>query len=170
MEASSKPRKSAEVRREEILVVAIAHFARQGYHGTSTEAVAREAGISQPYLFRLFRTKRELFTACHERACEQVRDVFRRAAGSAPPEERIERMGQAYVDELLPDRNAILMQMQGYVTSEPEIRALARTRWLELVREVSELTGADQQALRDFFASGMLLNVMAALELDPKDL
>ena len=40
------------------------HFAIGGYNGTSTEAIAREAGISQPYLFRLFRTKKELFIAC----------------------------------------------------------------------------------------------------------
>ena len=51
-------RKSAEERREEILAIALRHFADGGYHGTSTEAIAREAGISQPYLFRLFRTKK----------------------------------------------------------------------------------------------------------------
>ena len=59
-------RKSAEVRREEIIEIALRHFAEGGYHGTSTEAIAREAGISQPYLFRLFRTKRELFLACSD--------------------------------------------------------------------------------------------------------
>ena len=58
--AATRTRKSAEVRREEILAVALRHFAIGGFHGTSTEAIAREAGISQPYLFRLFRTKREL--------------------------------------------------------------------------------------------------------------
>jgi AcrR family transcriptional regulator len=51
-------RKSAEERREEIVRIAIEHFALGGYNGTSTEAIARDAGISQPYLFRLFRTKR----------------------------------------------------------------------------------------------------------------
>ena len=77
-------RKSAEVRREEILAVAMEHFAEGGYHGTSTEVIAKEAGISQPYLFRLFRTKRELFLACDDRACEKVIDAFRRAAAAAP--------------------------------------------------------------------------------------
>jgi AcrR family transcriptional regulator len=60
-------RKSADERREEILEIAIEHFAVGGYHGTSTEVIAKEAGISQPYLFRLFRTKRELFLACNTR-------------------------------------------------------------------------------------------------------
>ena len=75
-------RKSAEERREEILEVAVRHFAIGGLHGTSTEAIAREAGISQPYLFRLFHTKKELFVACVDRANVRVRDAFRRAAHS----------------------------------------------------------------------------------------
>ena len=65
MAVEPRVRKSAEERREEILAVAHPPLRRSGgYHGTSTEAIAREAGISQPYLFRLFRTKQELFLAC----------------------------------------------------------------------------------------------------------
>ena len=40
-----------------------AAFARGGLHGTSTEEIAEAAGISQPYLFRLFGTKKRLFVA-----------------------------------------------------------------------------------------------------------
>ena len=97
--------------------MALRHFAIGGLHGTSTEAIAREAGISQPYLFRLFRTKKELFLACVDRADGKVSEVFRRAAAEAPEGERLKAMGQAYIDELLPDRHAVLMQMQGYVAS-----------------------------------------------------
>src|SRR5919197_6216499 len=103
--AEPRTRKSAEERREEILAVAIRHFAEGGYHGTSTEAIAREAGISQPYLFRLFRTKRELFLACVDRCYAGVAQVFREAAAGLPPEERLEAMGRAYVERLLPDRH-----------------------------------------------------------------
>jgi hypothetical protein len=59
--AATTRRKSAEERREEILAIAIEHFAASGFRGTSTAVIAREAGISHPYLFRLFRTKKELF-------------------------------------------------------------------------------------------------------------
>ena len=83
MAAAPTRRKSAEERREEILAVGLEHFAAGGYHGTSTEVIAREAGISQPYLFRLFRTKKELFLACNDRACGKVLDGFRRAAATA---------------------------------------------------------------------------------------
>ena len=96
------PRKSAEERREDILAIALEHFALGGYHGTSTETIAREAGISQPYLFRLFRTKRELFLACNERHHRYLEDVFRRAAETAPEGEKLAAMGRAYTEELLP--------------------------------------------------------------------
>ena len=92
MAAEPRVRKSADERREDILAVALRHFAIGGLHGTSTEAIAREAGISQPYLFRLFHTKKELFLACVDRADGKVSDVFRRAAANAPAGERLQAM------------------------------------------------------------------------------
>jgi AcrR family transcriptional regulator len=65
-------RKSAEVRREEILEAAVKEFAYGGLHGTSTERIAQRAGISQPYLFRLFGTKKELFIAANQRCFGRV--------------------------------------------------------------------------------------------------
>jgi AcrR family transcriptional regulator len=160
-------RKSADERREEILAVAVRHFAEGGYHGTSTEVIAKEAGISQPYLFRLFRTKRELFLACNDRACEKVIDAFRRAAAAAPDDEKLQAMGRAYVDELLPDRHAILMMMQGYAaTSDPAIQEHVRERYGDVVSHVAELSGGDAEEVWRFFASGMLLNIVAALGLE----
>ena len=167
MAAEPRTRRSAEQRREEILAVAIRHFAIGGFHGTSTDGIAREAGISQPYLFRLFRTKRELFLACCDRADVQLLGVFRRAAeGKATPEERLHAMGRAYVDELLPDRHAILMQMQGYVASvDPEVQAHVRDAFGRVVAEVTQLSGAAPEDVWTFFSHGMLLNVTAALDL-----
>jgi AcrR family transcriptional regulator len=163
-------RKSAEVRREEILAVAMEHFAEGGYHGTSTEVIAKQSGISQPYLFRLFRTKRELFLACNDRACEKVLDAFRRAASDAPEGEKLHAMGHAYVTELLPDRHAILMMMQGYAAvADPEIQEHVRDRYGDVVSEVAELAGAAPDEVWSFFATGMLLNLVAALDLEGSD-
>lgn len=164
---TGRTRKSAEERREEVLSVAIEQFAIGGYRGTSTEAIARDAGISQPYLFRLFRTKRELFLACHDRTREKLIGVFRAAAArAAAPEERLHEMGRAYVEELLPDRHAILMQMQAYVASaDPEIQAHVRRAYGETVAEVTALSGAAPEEVWTFFSHGMLLNVTAALDL-----
>jgi AcrR family transcriptional regulator len=166
MAVEPRARKSAEERREEILAVALRHFAIGGYHGTSTEGIAREAGISQPYLFRLFRTKKELFLACTDRADDKVREVFLRAAKSAPEGEVLKTIGRAYIEELLPDRHAVLMQMQGYAaTSDPEIQAHVRACYGRLVADVARLSGATPEDVWTFFAHGMLLNVTAALDL-----
>src|SRR6476659_3010319 len=121
MAVEQRIRKSAEERREEILEVAVRHFAIGGLHRTSTEAIAREAGISQPYLFRLFKTKRELFLACVERCYGGVWKVFQEAVEGVPAEERLMAMGHAYEQRLLPDRHALRFQMQAYaVASDPQ--------------------------------------------------
>ena len=53
-------------RRADIVDAAIVEFAKRGLEGTSTYDIARRAGISQPYLFRLFGTKKGLFKAATE--------------------------------------------------------------------------------------------------------
>jgi AcrR family transcriptional regulator len=160
-------RKSAAERREEIVSVAVEHFALGGYHGTSTEAIAREAGISQPYLFRLFGTKKDLFLACEDRHHDFLEAVFRRAAEAAAPAERLDAMGRAYIEELLPDRHALRFQMQSYAAcADPDIRAHVRRRYGELVRVVADLGGVSVGEVWNFFAAGMLLNVVATLELE----
>ncbi len=60
-----------------MLAAAIRAFARTGYSGTSTDVVAREAGVSQPYVVRMFGTKHELFLAAFEQATDRIRDAFR---------------------------------------------------------------------------------------------
>jgi AcrR family transcriptional regulator len=159
-------RRSAEDRREEIVGIAFRHFAEGGYHGTSTEAIAREGGISQPYLFRLFKTKRELFLACVERCYAGVTRVFEEAVVGVPHEQRLEAMGRAYTERLLPDRHALRFQMQAYaVASDPQFQDAVRSGYGALVRTVAGLAGVSLKDTWDFFSHGMLLNVVAALDL-----
>ena len=165
MAAPTKTRKSAEVRREEIVAAAFEHFAVSGYNGASTDAIARDAGISQPYLFRLFGTKRDLFLACQDLSHARIRSTFERACEGVPREERLGAMGQAYVG-LLQDRQALLFQMQSYAAcSDPEIQACVRGSYGELVELVTRLAGAEDHEVWTFFAHGMLLNVIASLDL-----
>jgi AcrR family transcriptional regulator len=159
-------RRSAEERRPEIVEIAMRHFARGGYHGTSTEAIAKEAGISQPYLFRLFGTKRELFLACCARARQRIGETFRAAAASAPEGERFSAMGHAYVD-LIDDRDLLLFHMQMYAAcSDPVIQEAVRAGYAELVEMVMSLTSAGPEEVWSFFSTGMLLNVIASLDLE----
>jgi AcrR family transcriptional regulator len=159
------PRLTAEQRRVELLEAAASEFAIAGFHGTSTETIARRAGISHAYLFRLFPTKKDLFLAIAQRCFERTRDVFRSAAEATPErEQRLHAMGDAYV-ELLGDRELLLLQMQLYAAcSDPEIRDVARSGYDQLRREVAELSGAPPEEIYSFFAAGMLLNVAAAMD------
>jgi AcrR family transcriptional regulator len=162
---STRTRKTADERRSEIVALAMEQFAQGGYRGTSTEAIARRAGISQPYLFRLFKTKRELFLACHELCDRRIVETFRRAAASAPRGDELPTMGKAYV-ELLQDRTMLLFQMQSYAAcADPVIQESVRAGYGEIVREVTRLSGAEPERIWQFFAHGMLLNVVASLDL-----
>ena len=163
--ATTGARLSAEQRRAELLEAAASEFAITGFHGTSTEVIARRAGISHAYLFRLFPTKKELFLAIAHRCFERTRDVFRAAAEATPErDQRLHAMGAAYI-ELLGDRELLLLQMQLYAAcSDTEIRAVVRSGYDQLRREVAELSGAPPDELYSFFAAGMLLNVAAAMD------
>jgi AcrR family transcriptional regulator len=162
---ATRTRKSAEERREEIVALAIGQFALAGYRGTSTDAIAREAGISQPYLFRLFKTKRELFMACYDVSHERILGTFQSAARGVSGADVLPAMGKAYV-ELLADKTQLLFQMQAYAAcSDPVIQARVRECYGEVVREVTRLSGAAPEEIFQFFSHGMLLNVIASLDL-----
>ena len=160
-----KRRMSAEERRAAVLEVAVAEFARTGLHGTSTEKIAAGAGISHPYLFRLFRTKKELFVECMHLCHERLHETFTRAAETAPEGEKLAAMGHAYVD-LLGDREMLQLQLQMYAAcDDPEVRAVASKGYAELWQLVGRLSGAPEDDVRAFFATGMLLNMAAAMDL-----
>jgi AcrR family transcriptional regulator len=165
----TKQRMPAAERRELVLDAAVAEFAVHGLAGTSTEDVARRAGISQPYLFRLFPTKKALFLALVDRCFQRVRDTFIAAAGDSTGEEALTAMADAY-ERLLDDRILLLLQMQAYAAcDDPEIRAATRAGFKKLWELVERLTGLPFQTVVDFFAVGMLMNVAAAMDLPAVD-
>ena len=162
---------TAESRREDVLAAAQEHFAIKGYWGTPTTDIAKAAGISQAYLFRLFPTKQELFIAVVERCMGAVRESFEHAAAphAGDPEAMFEAMGRRYAD-LLDDRTMLLAQLQAYsACSDPKIRPAVQRHYGKLVDMVRESTGADDERVSSFFAKGLLLTVIAAMgahELD----
>ena len=85
----STERKSKDERREDILDAAIAEFAAKGLHGASTDEIARLAGISQPYVFRLFGTKKELYLAVIARCFRETLEIFQRVAEGKRGEEAL---------------------------------------------------------------------------------
>jgi AcrR family transcriptional regulator len=165
MAAVTRERMTADERREIVIETALSEFAVSGLHGTSTEAVARRAGISQPYLFRLFPTKKGLFLALVERCFRRVEGAFTAAAGNLTGEEALAAMGRAY-ELLLEDRTLLLLQMQAYAAcDDPEIRAATRAGYKRLWVLVERVTGLPFEQVVEFFAMGMLMNVAAAMDL-----
>lgn len=158
-------RLTADERRAEILGVAIEEFAARGFHGTSTEEIARKAGISQPYVFRLFGTKKDLFIATIERCMRETFDTFRRAAEGSSGEDALVAMGKAYLG-LLSDRSRLMSQLQAYAACEdPDVREVVRRGYGDLVAFVERTSGAPPAVVAGWFANGMLLNVIAAMDV-----
>jgi len=169
MTQTGRVRLSADERREQVLEAALGEFAGKGLAGTSTEDVARKAGISQPYLFRLFPTKKSLFLALVARCFRRIEEAFTAAARDSVGEEALEAMGKAY-ETLLEDRTLLLMQMQAYAAcDDPAIREATRAAYKELWTLVERLTGLPFETVVEFFAMGMLINVAAALDLPAVD-
>jgi AcrR family transcriptional regulator len=158
---------SAEERREEILEAARYEFAERGLHATSTEDIAKRAGISQPYVFRLFGTKKDLFLASCERCWRQTHETMREAAVGKTGQEAMDAMGTAYMDMLDRDPRFLRLQMEMYAAAgDPDVREAARRGYGELVQFVERVSGAPAEEITKFFAYGMLLNVMASMGLD----
>jgi AcrR family transcriptional regulator len=159
-------RKTADERRESILDAALTEFARRGYSGASTDEIARGAGISQPYLFRLFGTKKELFMASAARCLGDTLAKFQEAAAGKQGEEALCAIGQAYNDLITEHPDYLRAQMQSYAAcDDPEICAVVRKGFGELVDYVQRVSGTDPQRLMRFFAKGMLGNVLTAMRV-----
>jgi len=145
-------------------------FAEGGYRGTTTEEVARRAGISQPYIFRLFDSKLDLFVAVVKTCFERTQEVMESAAQGLTGEDALQAMGQAYQD-LVRDPVALLVEMHAFTTAvyEPEVRRAAQDGMRRIWLTAERASGADGEALRYWLATGMLLNVTAALGLEQLD-
>src|SRR5258708_3995462 len=167
MDASIKPRERAEQRRDEVLDAATHEFAVHGYQGASTAAIAKRAGISQPYIYALFPNKRELFLAAHARMVETLRATFLDAArGIEEPAQRLRAMGLAYRPLVEGNRDQLLLQMQSHAAAgDPEIGPEVAAAFKGLVDDVRRASGVSDAEVAQFFACGMLINVTTALGL-----
>ena len=162
---------TADERREAIVAAGVEEFASGGLVGASTDAIARRAGVSQPYIFQLFGTKKELFLAvvrlCFGRTQRAFEDAARRyvAGTTVECDSVLGAIGLSYM-ALLADRTLLLLQLQAYAAcSDPDVQAVVREEFGKLHRRVIEISGASPEDIHHFFADGMLLNVGAAIGL-----
>ncbi|MGC4986123.1 MULTISPECIES: TetR/AcrR family transcriptional regulator [unclassified Streptomyces] len=168
-------RMSAEERRESVIRAAMIEFAHGGYHGTSTEAIAKRVGVSQPYLFRLFPGKRAIFLAAAEHCMELARRSFEEAAEGLEGEEALHAMARSYVKVIAEHPERLLMQMQTYVAvgaaeeaGDHELGEAVRAGWMRLWDTVHAPLGADADGTTTFMAYGMLVNCLVSMGFPPE--
>jgi AcrR family transcriptional regulator len=160
---------SGSERRSQVLGVAAGEFANHGLHGASIEAIAREAGITQAYVFRMFGTKKALFLELIGAAFDRFSDGMSQAAQAARGLSALERMGAQYYESLA-DRTTLMLQLQGFAAcGDGEVRDLVRARLAHMWDTVADTTGLDPVTVKSFLAFGMLLNNVAALDIDKLD-
>jgi AcrR family transcriptional regulator len=164
-------RQTAEERREEVLAAAAQEFARAGFHGASTDVIARRAGISQPYLFRLFGSKKELYIASVRRCFRRTLEVMQHASEGKRGEEALQAMGDAYGVLLSSDPTMLQAQLQTYAAAldDPDVRQAVRDGYGDLYTYVERVSGVDGPRLARFFAMGMLFNVVGAMGLHEEE-
>jgi AcrR family transcriptional regulator len=163
---AAQSRQTADERRETVLRAAAAEFAELGYQAASTAAIAKRAGISQPYIYALFPNKQELFFAVYDRTLGRIRSTFAEAVrGAAGAEDALHRMGATY-PALIEDRHTLLCQLQAHAASgDAAVREHVARGFQALVDDVARSSGASPRQLAEFFAVGMLANVTTILGL-----
>jgi AcrR family transcriptional regulator len=159
-------RMSGPERRSQVVAIAAREFADHGLHGASIEAIAREAGITQPYVFRMFGTKKALFLELVGAAFDRFSDAMAQAADGAQGLGALALMGAQYY-QLLEDRTTLLLQLQGFAAcGDSDVRDLVRGRLARMWDTVADTSGLDAVTVKSFLAFGMLLNNVAALDVD----
>lgn len=158
----TRVRLTAKERVEEVLAAAVHAFAASGYEGTKTDEIARMAGVSQPYVIRLFGTKQQLFLAAIQSVCGRIEEIFREAADESPD---LGALGRNY-KRLLGEPELLLVLLHGFSASgDPIIGDCVRERFGSIYALVRDLTGASPQEAREFLSAGMLLTVMSAMQV-----
>jgi AcrR family transcriptional regulator len=92
-----RPRLPAEQRRAAVLDTACRVFGSSSYRNATTAEIAREAGVTEPILYRHFDSKRALYLACVDETWVRVRAAWEAAiAGEDDPREWLPGMGRAF--------------------------------------------------------------------------
>ena len=167
-------RRTAGERRVSILRAAAEVFGRRGYVGATTDQIAKAAGISQPYVVRLFGSKEALFLAVLEDAKNELLTAFREGTAEARAARTgtagmLASLGDRYV-ELARERGVHLSLLQAFVQgTDPVIGAAARAGYLEIWRFLRDEAGLDVEQARDFLGQGMLLSVLLSVDMPVLD-
>jgi TetR/AcrR family transcriptional regulator len=130
-------RMAAAARREALIDVACGTFARSSYRGTTTKAIAAEAGVTEPILYRHFPSKRDLYLACLDAAWARVQALWETALADEPdPGAWLQAMGVAYL--AAKDKRTRLVDLWIQALSEASDDPVIRRSLRRQIREVHE--------------------------------
>lgn len=163
-------RSTADSRRADVLSGAVSVFARTGFHATPVTSVAAAAGISEAYVFRLFKGKLGLYLAATESCFDRIVAALEAGAErAATPDMIVHEMGGAYA-ELIADRDLLLFQVQAQgVVDVPEIRRALLAGYARIATLVQGRSGCTDAELQQFFAYGQLCHLIVTAGLDGVD-
>jgi len=162
---NEKTRMRAEDRRELILAAATRVFGDYGYVGATTSQVAKAAGVSQPYVVRMFGTKEKLFVEVLGRALGRLLDAFRLELARESDVPLARRFGLAYVG-LVSEPGLLLSLMHGFVLgSDPVVGEAARCGFMDVYAFLRDEAGFDPEEVQGFLAGGMMVNTMVGLRM-----
>ena len=139
----STSRLPAAERRQAILDAALHVFSAGSYSGATTAQIAKEAGVSEPILYRHFGSKRDLYLACLDEAWRRLRESFEQAAAEHGEGRAIQLLARTGGKHRLRELTANLwMQAVTEAGSDDVIAAHLRTH----LREVHDYVAADREA------------------------
>ena len=145
----TRQRLTADERRRAVLDTACAVFARSSYRAATTAEIAREAGISEPILYRHFGSKRDLYLACLDDTWAGFR-ADAQALVAADPDRCLGAVADVYT---APGRRLRLIDLwiQALIEAS-EDRVIASA----LRRQIREVHGFFADLIRDGQARGVL--------------
>jgi AcrR family transcriptional regulator len=91
------PRTGIEERRETVLRASIPVFAQYGFDAATTAEIAERSGVTQPYLLKLFGSKKRLFIEACDHNMRTLMAQMRDSAGGKTGREALEAMGAAAI-------------------------------------------------------------------------
>ena len=161
---STRQLQTAEERRDDVITAALAAFARSGYFGANTTEIAREAGISQAYLYRLYASKEALFIATMTAAKEILVAAIGRLVARAPQGEAIGvtllRAAAGALSESDTEAATVMLHAAAAAHVEP-IGQAVRECFRSQVDRLAAL-GANDDEIRAYLAWSQYANVLRA--------
>jgi len=162
-EATHRNRLPREERIEQVLRAAMIEFARTGYFGTAVETIAERAGISQPYIFKLFGSKSALFSRVVDESFDSLTSAMMAASEGLTGTPSLIAMGNKY-KESLRDNPAVLVQLHAIAAcSDQRIRSVVDKAFGRQWNAIAERSGANNVQMKVFVGLGRLLSDVAAI-------